>query len=201
MDDETMLKDRAYYENKRMEIMARLNLRDVRNRNQKYGDKYGFTLASPFEESEVSDFELKYDVEIPKGFRDYLTTISRETIDCYPYTIRLDMDNEDDNDNGYEHYLDEDGFDIYYHLGDGYFDKDRKMAKIVLDLIDNNEEEKLNKLGFYKNYFIQIYDNGYSDCNDNLCIKGIHYGKIGKHGRMYDEGFEFFSAYELLDKF
>lgn len=153
--------NREYYEKKKL---------DLSNRHDSNGKKLGeiieFTLAPPFTEVEVLDYELKYDFKFPKVIRDYIVNISRETIGRYPYIIEF-----------YEpamSYLDKDGYCLAY--------KD-----------DSETDEDLNKRGFYKNYFLEIlhngendgydsdyYDYNYGDDDDSICIKGIHYGKNSK---------------------
>lgn len=76
-----------YYKDKKESYAQSLdNYRPQRKR----GEKYGYTLAEPFTEFEVSMFELQNDVSLDPNFRIYLTKISKEVfIGSYPSIIQL----------------------------------------------------------------------------------------------------------------
>lgn len=55
------------------------------------GDEFGYDLAPPFTEEEVTDYERDYDITLHPKFRNYIINISRETIASYPFIITLDQ--------------------------------------------------------------------------------------------------------------
>lgn len=44
----------------------------------KYGDKYGYKLADPYTEKEISEYEEFNKLKLPADLREYLTKVSRE---------------------------------------------------------------------------------------------------------------------------
>jgi hypothetical protein len=59
--------------------------------HENWGEIYGYDLPPPYSKQEILDYENKYDLELPKFIKKYLTTISRENMfGRYPFIIKLD---------------------------------------------------------------------------------------------------------------
>lgn len=79
---------RQYYENLKWEFANKKSY--YGNRDENWGEEYGYALAPPYKEFEIEEYEKKYNVKIPSNLRNYLVNISRETLGHYPYIVDLD---------------------------------------------------------------------------------------------------------------
>ena len=142
-----MLEDREYYESEKEDFANSLNYY-----GEKHGEAYGWTLAEPYSESEILEFETINNIRIPEELRYYLTVISRETVNHKAYIIELKIDTIT--------YINEEGYECNYacnHI---------------------NHKDDLNKKGCEKNYFMRINERGCAK-SDYICVKGNWYGGIG----------------------
>lgn len=124
---------------------------------------------------EIEKYEHKFNLQLPKDFRNYLLNISSETIGYYPYIISLYSPtllfiHETEN-------CCPDNSDIF---------PDKLFCEVNLD---EETVKKLHDLGYYENYFIKTHSHGCTE-DSYLCVKGPKYGKQGS----YQGGGDYFAT-------
>lgn len=155
---------RSYYENLKIDFANKKSY--YGNRDQNWGEKYGYTLAEPYNLIEIQNYEKKYNITIPPDLRNYLLNISRETIGAYPYIVELDEP------------------ECHYFFSNNTITNSNCACTRIYNCIDptnciqigDKTHDELITLGFNPVYVIKTHENGCT--NDHFISVGQHfYGK------------------------